>query len=69
MPTTKPTNELPALLSEAELAEHLGLCARTVARLRERRRGPAHIRLGRRVAYRASDVAAWLDAQRIGGEG
>lgn len=28
-------------------------------------RGPAYLKLGRRVRYRESDVMAWLDAARV----
>lgn len=55
---------LAEILSERELAEYLGICTRTAARMRETRRGPVHVRIGRKVAYRAADVSAWLEAQR-----
>lgn len=59
------TTALPQILSERELAQHLGLNARTLARMRDERRGPPHVRIGRKVGYRASDVAAWLEQQVI----
>ena len=60
------TTALPQILSERELAQHLGLNARTLARMRDERRGPPHIRIGRKVAYRSADVSAWLEQQVVG---
>lgn len=60
------TTALPQILSERELAQHLGINPRTAARMRDERRGPPHIRIGRKVAYRSADVASWLEQQVIG---
>ena len=37
----------------------------TLAHWRSEGRGPAFIKIGRRVAYRGSDLNAWLDDRRI----
>ena len=37
----------------------------TMAHWRSEGRGPAYIKIGSRVAYRGSDMNAWLDKQRI----
>jgi transcriptional regulator with XRE-family HTH domain len=44
-----------------ELAALLGLRVQTLAAWACRDRGPMFIKRGRRVRYRAIDVAAWLD--------
>ena len=36
-----------------------------LAQWRHRRRGPAFLRIGRRIAYHGSDLNAYLDAQRV----
>lgn len=60
------TTALPQIISERELAQHLGLNPRTLARMRDERRGPPHIRIGRKIAYRSADVTAWLARQVVG---
>lgn len=58
--------EMPPLLSEyltdRELAVQLGRSHRTIARWRRLREGPPVTRVGRRVLYRRSAVAEWLEA-------
>ena len=59
--------ERPHLL-EAELAQRWRLSVRTLQRWRLAGSGPAFLRLGRRVAYRRSDVERFEAAQlRAGG--
>ena len=48
------------LLTEAELADALGICRRTLIRWRMARKGPPHVQLGRGIRYRAADVQDWL---------
>ncbi|WP_305972079.1 MULTISPECIES: helix-turn-helix domain-containing protein [unclassified Mameliella] len=36
-----------------------------LAQWRHRNRGPAFIRIGRRIAYHGSDLNAYLEAQRV----
>jgi excisionase family DNA binding protein len=53
------------LITERELAERLG-CSRELLRVYRREgRGPGHLKIGRLVRYRTSDVEAWLAAQRV----
>ena len=39
--------------------------ASTMAHWRSEHRGPPYIKIGPKVAYKGSDLIAWLDAQRI----
>lgn len=55
---------IPALLTPAQLGEHLGLTVGALAQMRYRGNGPKFIKLGgKQVRYRESDVQAWLDQQ------
>jgi excisionase family DNA binding protein len=57
------------LLTIAEVAELLGVSERTLETWRYRGRGPAFIRVGKKVVrYRLSDVEAFLEANRQGAE-
>lgn len=56
------------LLTEAELADALGICRRTLIRWRIARKGPPHVQLGRGIRYRAADVQAWLAASVVGAD-
>jgi predicted DNA-binding transcriptional regulator AlpA len=51
-------------LTEGEAAMRLGLKVATLRAWRHQRRGPAFVRLGRAIRYLASDVDAFLDANR-----
>jgi predicted DNA-binding transcriptional regulator AlpA len=52
------------LLTEKELAPWLGVSLPTLQRMRSKGGGPRFIKLSlRRVAYRPSDVEAWLAAR------
>lgn len=54
------SEKLPDLIAHADAAEILGIHPRTLDRLIERGQGPARVRLGRRVFYRAETLAAWV---------
>ena len=60
------------LLTEKELSTWLSLSLPTLQRMRSKGGGPKFVRLSfRRVAYRQSDVEAWLlarTAERIEGQ-
>ena len=65
-------NQVPdILLTERDLAVYLGLSLPTLQRMRADGTGPQFVQLSqRRIAYRRSDVDAWLTARttdRIGG--
>lgn len=62
-----PSNEAPHCLREAELAQRWGLHVRTLQRWRTAGSGPAYLRLGRRIAYRLSDVERFEAAQVCAG--
>jgi len=55
------------LLTTEQTADYLGVPRQTLAvwRCRKPPFGPAHMRVGRYIRYRASDINAWLDNQRI----
>ncbi|HEX6366186.1 MAG TPA: helix-turn-helix domain-containing protein, partial [Agromyces sp.] len=44
------------------LADYLGINVQAIYDLRCDRRGPAGIRVGRELRYRATDVRHWLEA-------
>jgi excisionase family DNA binding protein len=52
---------LPELLTVDELARYLGVPRRNVYFWRANREGPPAFKVGKRIYFRASDVAAWLD--------
>lgn len=52
----------PALLCATGVAELLGVSERTIWRLRAAGKLPPAIRLGGNVRWRATDVAAWIEA-------
>lgn len=61
--TTIAHNGAPVLseyLTDKQLACELKVSPRTLARWRRLREGPAITRIGRKIAYRRSAVAAWL---------
>jgi len=62
---------LDPLLTEKELSAWLGLSLPNLQRMRSNGAGPRYVQLSaRRLAYRRSDVEAWLAARtidRIGG--
>jgi hypothetical protein len=47
-------------LIEDQAATELGVCTKTLQRWRTLGEGPAITRLGRRILYRRSTVAAWI---------
>jgi predicted DNA-binding transcriptional regulator AlpA len=50
------------LLTEKEAAAALRISVRTLQRLGEDGRGPGRLRLTtKRIAYRATDIDAWID--------
>lgn len=51
------------LLSVNELADYLGVPAKTLYAWRYRREGPRGFRAGRHLRYRWSDVQLWIEDQ------
>lgn len=58
------TNNPETLLNSSLAADWLGLSASTLAKLRLTGKGPAYLKLGRRVVYRTDDLEAWIEAHR-----
>jgi len=54
----------PPLLSERQAAARLNARPDTLRRWRTQGRGPAHIRLGRLVRYRPTDVETFIESRR-----
>jgi hypothetical protein len=60
------------LLTEAELADMLGLKAITLSKWRRgdgsegAQQAPAHVQIGKTIFYQVRDVYAWLDANTVG---
>jgi excisionase family DNA binding protein len=52
------------LLTPAEVAERLRVSTRTLEFWRHQGRGPAYVRVGKRVRYRSDDVEAFIGEQR-----
>ncbi len=67
--STTPNHGIEPLISERQLCELLGIGLPTIARWRGEGKGPRFIVLGvRRLAYRPSDVKAWLvERERVSG--
>ena len=59
-----PTQSTPApLLDTEQVAAILRVQSNTLAQWRVKGGGPAFLKIGRCVRYRASDVETWIDAQ------
>lgn len=56
---------LDALMSPGEVAEYRGVSVKALTQERYRGTGPRFVRDGRRIRYRAKDVAAWIDANTV----
>ena len=54
---------LSDLIPEEKLAAERGVHVRTLYRERKMRKGPAFIKIGRKIYYRPEAIAAWLVAQ------
>lgn len=51
----------PEYLTEAQVAQLTGFSPRALEAMRSRREGPAYLKIGRSVRYRAADVRAWIE--------
>lgn len=63
MTTTSASDDLLPLITASDLSEYLGVPTGTLANWRYQGRGPAFVRLGRHVRYRAQDVLDWISEQ------
>lgn len=53
------------LLTSDEVAEWLQIPVRTLDEWSYHKKGPAYYKIGRHRRYRASDVQAWIDHQKV----
>ena len=58
---------LPELLTVTEVAAYLGVPVSTIHFWRGKKQGPRACKVGRRLMFRATDVAAWLDERAASG--
>lgn len=61
-------HDLSVLMDPTEVSQYLGVPTGTLANWRYQRRGPAFVRVGRHVRYRAEDVAEWIAQRAVDGE-
>ena len=62
----RPMSTSPSqLLTTTEVADELGVPARTLDQWRYLGRGPAYIKVGHHVRYERADVDAWKLGQRV----
>lgn len=54
------------LLTPDEVSTRLGITLDGLARWRQRREGPRHLKVGNRVRYRPADVDAYIAACEVG---
>ncbi len=52
---------VPVLWAQQETADYLGVSEKTLERWRWGGEGPAYVKAGRRVRYRAQDVASYVE--------
>ena len=55
---------LPELLTVRELASYLGVPVSTIHFWRGRKQGPPALKVGRRLMFRVTDVARWLEERQ-----
>lgn len=51
------------LLDVTDAAKYLNLSKSTLAKMRLSGKSPRYVKLGRKVAYRASDLDVWIEEQ------
>jgi excisionase family DNA binding protein len=61
--TTSSYQALPELLTATDVADYLGVPVSTIHFWRGRGQGPAAIKVGRRLVFRAEDLAEWIQEQ------
>jgi len=52
------------LLSVTQAADHLGVSASYLNKLRVTGGGPPFVKMGARVSYDLADLSAWIEAQK-----
>ena len=61
--TVRLPHALIDLMTPVDVSQYLGVPPGTLANWRYLGRGPAFLRVGRHVRYRAVDVTAWVEGQ------
>ena len=61
------TEELPALMTTAEVAGFIRASKQSLDQDRYLGRGLPYVRIGRKIRYRREDVLKYLDANTFGG--
>ena len=56
---------LSEYMTRKELAQAMMRTERTIKRWHLQRKGPPYIKIANAILYRRSDVAAWLESQRV----
>ena len=59
MPSARPPDELPRLLTIPQLASYLNVSSKTVRRWVATRRIPC-VRIGTRIRFERGDIASWV---------
>jgi predicted DNA-binding transcriptional regulator AlpA len=54
----------PRLLDTTQVAETLGLSARTLEAYRRTGQGPRYVKFGRRALYAPEDVSVWVESRK-----
>ncbi len=65
--TAADTLRMPDYVDDRALSARTPIARVTWQTMRQKGEGPPFYRLGRRCLYKWSEVAAWIEAQRIGG--
>ena len=56
--------DIPTVLDTVSAARVVGLSPSTLTKLRLSGKGPAYVKLGRRVVYEAGELCRWLEEHR-----
>lgn len=59
------TSDSQELFDDNEVAPMMRVLPQTLPVWRSQGKGPAYLKLGRRVFYRRADILAWMEAQVI----
>lgn len=59
-------DHLKPLISDAEVEKYIGVAKQTRANWRVSGCGPRFVRISNRIFYHPDDIAAWVDARRVG---
>lgn len=59
------SKHIETLLRPDDAAQELRIQPTTLAKMRAEGRGPAFVKVGRRVLYRVADLNSWLDKRTV----